>query len=113
MRFLAIILPVLFLVPTETFAQSLKAGARVTVTSAWHEANGGPYSPQIVKCNAKSEMCLKDTRAEPPVRALIVTSKGVEAGFPEYGITYVFQSGGTGTFLDSNGKQSGEFNWSQ
>lgn len=97
----------------EGIAQNIQAGSRITITSDWHEANGGPYSPLIVSCNANSGMCLRDTRVDPANSPMIRTDYGLQVSFADWGITYLFRSGGEGLFFDANGNQTGNFFWKQ
>ena len=101
------------LAPIPLAAEILRSGARVTITSEWHAANGGPYAPRIVACSAPSGQCLKDTRLTPQIRAVTVTDSGARIAFPEFGVHYLFRPGGAGSFLDKAGKPAGAFNWSQ
>lgn len=98
---------------SSAFAQDLRTGSRVTVNSDWHDQNGGPYSPKIVKCNSNSGMCLRDTSTSPANKPLTKTKHGMQVTFPGFGITYLFKSGGKGNFYDKNGKKVGAFTWAQ
>ena len=94
-------------------AQEIEAGSRVTVNSDWHSQNGGPYSPKIVSCKSNSGLCLRDTSSSPADKPMTKTKSGLQVVFKDFGVVYLFKSGGKGTFHDMNGKQTGKFKWSQ
>lgn len=107
-----------FAVSTLTFAsqsvaQDIKSGSRVTVTSEWHAQNGGPYSPKIVPCNSNSGLCLRDTSSSPANKPMTQTKSGLQVTFKDFGVIYLFQPGGKGSFHDMNGKKTGDFVWTQ
>ena len=41
------------------------------------------------------------------------TKYGLQVVFKDFGVVYLFKSGGKGTFHDMSGKQTGKFTWSQ
>jgi len=98
---------------SQSWAQEIKSGSRVTVTSDWHAKNGGPYSPKIVSCNSNSGLCLRDTSTSPANKPMTQTKSGMQVTFKDFGVIYLFQSGGKGSFHDMNGKKTGDFKWSQ
>ena len=90
-------------------AQDMVAGAPVTVTSAWHEANGGPYTVQIVTCGSSSGLCARDRTYEPEDVHIAKTDDGLRAVYKSVNVVYLFRPGGQGTFHDLTGKQLGTF----
>ncbi|AVO37342.2 hypothetical protein [Pukyongiella litopenaei] len=94
-------------------AQEIAAGSRITVTSDWHSKNGGPYSPEIVSCSSNSGLCLRDTNTSPANNPMTKTKNSLQVVFKDFGVVYLFRSGGKGTFHDMNGKQTGKFRWTQ
>jgi len=114
MRRLLIGIPVTLCISmTSALAQDIAAGSRVTVTSDWHSQNGGPYSPKIVSCISNSDLCLRDTNTSPVNNPMTKIKNGLQVVFKEFGVVYLFRSGGKGTFHDMSGKQTGKFSWSQ
>lgn len=98
---------------SNALAQEISEGSRITITSDWHDANGGPYSPRVVSCSSDSGLCLRDSRLSPADRAMQKTGNGLQVSYQEFGIIYLFRSGGAGTFFNMNGEQVGTFNWTQ
>ena len=101
------------LLASPAVAQDIKAGSRVTITSDWHDANGGPYSPGVVSCTAKSGLCLNDNRLSPATRQMVQGNSGLQVSYPEFGVIYLFQKNGKGRFFDMKGKPTGHFSWRQ
>lgn len=97
----------------EVLAQDISAGSRVTIFSDWHDANGGPYSPNVVECPSSSGLCLRDKRLTPPERHLIQIDGGLQITYREFETIYIFQEGGRGKFFNLDGQPVGQFTWSQ
>lgn len=104
---------VLVSMPAFAYDVGLHSGQRVRIVSAWLKAHGGPYSPNVVSCHAKSGLCLRDTRLHPEDRPLMKTKYGLQVDYPEFKVIYLFQSGGKGRTFHMNGKPAGGFAWSQ
>src|SRR6056297_1961682 len=110
--FIAAFLPALAMV-SPAMAQDIKAGSRVTITSDWHDQNGGPYRPNIVSCNSDSGLCLLDTNTSSSNNPRTLTGQGLQVVFKQFGVVYLFRVNGQGTFHDLSDKQTGKFTWSQ
>ncbi|MEQ8403306.1 MAG: hypothetical protein RIB53_14795 [Roseitalea porphyridii] len=112
-RLLCIAGAVMALATGAVLAQDIRAGSRITISSEWHDANGGPYSPQVVSCGSDSGLCVRDTRLSPPEQPMTRTGSGLQVAFRDAGVIYLFESGGAGRFYNLQGEPVGVFRWSQ
>ncbi|OWU83326.1 hypothetical protein ATO6_19545 [Oceanicola sp. 22II-s10i] len=94
-------------------AQDVAAGKPLTFRSDWHDRNGGPYSPMVVACKSSSGLCLRDARMTPRDTQMQKTAHGLQVTYRAFGVIYLVQPGGKGTFYDLKGKPTGSFRWSQ
>ncbi len=90
-------------------ATALEAGSRVLIQAEGRE----DYAPRVVRCDAPSGLCIRDTRGTPPENPVVETPAGWRVAFESWGVVYLFEPGGSGVVRDAEGTVLGPFRWSQ